>query len=127
MLSTSKKNDQPRAMETLIGENTVFQGIIKSDNSVRIDGRLEGSVQQADQVVVGAKGSVQGDINARTIIIGGKIAGNLTASGHLTLEEGSQVVGDMCTPQLEIGNGAVFEGHCVMLTDRRETDTPADR
>lgn len=108
----------PKEIETIIGEDTFFQGNIKSKGSIRIDGRLEGNIVEAAQVIVGAKGYVQGDITAQSVIIGGKVNGNVTATENIELQPGSQLLGDIHTSTLSIGEGAVFEGHCVMTSDK---------
>ncbi len=118
MFGNIKKNDTAKEIETLIGENTIFQGTIKSKGSVRIDGRLEGSILEGHQVIVGVKGYVQGDINANAVIVGGKINGNVTTKENIELKPGGQLLGDIHTAVLSIGEGAVFEGHCVMTSEK---------
>ncbi len=113
-----KEHSVPKEIETIIGENTLFQGTIKSKGSIRIDGRLEGSIVEASQVIVGAKGYVQGDITAHSVIIGGKVNGNVTAVESIEIQPGAQLLGDIHTSTLSIGEGAVFEGHCVMTSEK---------
>jgi cytoskeletal protein CcmA (bactofilin family) len=113
-----KKDNEFGVLETIIGPDSIFQGTIKSKNSVRVDGKLEGGVSEANGVIVGEKGQVQGDINARIVIIGGKITGNVTAMHSLEILSKSQVYGDIHTASLSIGDGAVFEGNCVMSTEK---------
>jgi cytoskeletal protein CcmA (bactofilin family) len=104
-------------METVLGPETHFQGTIRSKGSIRVDGRVEGGVS-AEGVVVGETGQVQGDITAKNIVIGGKVTGNIIAAGAMELQAKSQVFGDIRTSQLSIAEGAVFEGNCVMTTDK---------
>ncbi|MCX7716427.1 MAG: polymer-forming cytoskeletal protein [Endomicrobia bacterium] len=114
-----KKNlSEIKEIETVIGENTVFQGTIKTKGSIRIDGRLEGNIIEASQVIVGTKGYIQGDITARSVIVGGKVNGNITAVESIELQPGAQLLGDIHTSTLSIGEGAVFEGHCVMTSEK---------
>lgn len=113
-----KKPEVPKEIETIIGENTLFQGTIKTKGSIRVDGRLEGSIIEAAHVVVGVKGYIQGDITAHSVIIGGKVNGNVTATESIELQSGSQLLGDIHTSSLTIGEGAIFEGHCVMTSEK---------
>ncbi|MCX7956587.1 MAG: polymer-forming cytoskeletal protein [Endomicrobia bacterium] len=114
-----KKNvDVSKEIETIIGEGTVFQGAIKSKGSIRVDGRLEGNIIEAAQVIVGSKGYIQGDITAHSVIIGGKVNGNITAMESIELQPGAQLLGDIHTSTLSIGEGAIFEGHCVMTSEK---------
>lgn len=114
----AKKTEVSKEIETIIGENTVFQGTIKTKGSIRIDGRLEGNIIEAAHVIVGTKGYVQGDINAQSVVIGGKVNGNITAIESIEVQPGAQLLGDIHTSSLAIGEGAIFEGHCVMTSEK---------
>jgi cytoskeletal protein CcmA (bactofilin family) len=105
-------------METIIGPESHFQGTIRSKGSVRVDGRVEGGLS-GDVVIIGEGGEIQGDVTARNVIIGGKVTGNIMASGSLEMQSRCQVFGDIRTSQLNIAEGAVFEGNCVMTTDSK--------
>ena len=113
-----KKENEFGILETIVGPDSIFLGTIKSKNSVRIDGKIEGGVAEANGVIIGEKGQVQGDINARIVIVGGKITGNITAMHSLEILAKAQVYGDLHTGTLSIGEGAIFEGNCVMSTEK---------
>ncbi len=113
-----KISEPPKEVETIIGEDTILQGTLKTKGSIRIDGRLEGNIIEASQVIVGVKGYVQGDITAQAVIVGGKINGNVTAIESIELKAGAQLLGDIHTSTLSIGEGAIFEGHCVMASEK---------
>jgi cytoskeletal protein CcmA (bactofilin family) len=113
-----KKDDQFGSLETVIGPDSVFQGTLRSKSSIRVDGKLEGGVAEANGIILGDKGQIQGDINARLVIIGGKITGNITATHSLEILPKAQVFGDIHCALLTIGEGATFEGNCVMTTEK---------
>lgn len=113
-----KTENELGALETVIGPDSSFQGTIRSKSSLRIDGKLEGGVAEANGVVIGEKGQVQGDINARVVVIGGKVTGNITATHSLEILPKAQVYGDLHSALLCIGEGATFEGNCVMTTEK---------
>src|SRR5258708_38614434 len=104
-------------LETVLGAEASFQGTLRSKGSVRIDGKSEGGVW-AEGVVLGERGEVQGDISARTVVIGGKVTGNVHATESLELLAKSQVFGDLHAPQLLIAEGAIFEGSCLMASEK---------
>lgn len=125
-----KKENEFGVLETIIGAETVFHGTIQSKNSIRIDGKLEGGISEANGVIIGEKGQVQGDVAARVVIVGGKVTGNITASHNLEILNKAQVYGDVHCALLSIGEGATFEGNCVMSTEKNkiiEVDLEARR
>src|ERR1051325_3401055 len=104
-------------LETVIGAESYFQGSLRSKGSIRIDGKIEGGVS-AEGVILGERGEVQGDISARTVVVGGKVTGNIHATESLELLSKSQVFGDLHAPQLLIAEGAIFEGSCLMASEK---------
>lgn len=104
-------------LETVIGSESFFQGTLRSKGSVRIDGKIEGGIA-AEGIILGERGEVQGDISGRTIVVGGKVTGNIHATESLELLAKSQVFGDLHAPQLVIAEGAIFEGSCLMASEK---------
>ena len=113
-----KKDNVFGVIETIIGPESVFQGTLRSKSSIRIDGKLEGGIAEANGIIIGEKGQIQGDINGRVVVVGGKITGNVTATHSLEILPKAQVYGDIHCALLAIGEGATFEGNCVMSTEK---------
>ena len=116
-----KSNSQKGSshMETVIGTDTVIQGTVSSKGSLRVDGKIEGGITEADSVVIGETGDVQGDVAARAVVVGGKVIGNITASSIEILTEAS-IHGDIKTAALAISEGANFEGNCTMTKEKQQ-------
>src|SRR5476651_706322 len=113
--SNGKKPDAQ--LETIIGAESFFQGTLRSKGSIRIDGKIEGGIS-AEGVILGERGEIQGDISARTVVVGGKVTGNVHATESLELLTKCQVFGDLHAPQLLIAEGAIFEGSCLMASEK---------
>ena len=117
MFNGKLKDLETAKMETIIGPDSTFQGTIKSKGFVRVDGRVEGGVS-AEGIIVGEQGHVQGDVTAKSVVVAGKVTGNVTASTGLELQTKGQITGDIRAVQISIAEGAVFEGNCVMASDK---------
>jgi len=109
-------------METLIGPDAVLKGTFTAKGSVRIDGEIHGNISCEEGVVVGSKGLVRGHITAKSVVLGGRVKGNVTASRRLEVERGAVIEGDLSTPLLLVEEGASFEGNCHM----EESDNVVD-
>lgn len=107
-------------VETLIGTDTHFHGTITTKGMLRVDGKIDGGINEASEVIIGGDGQIKGDISAVNVIVGGKVTGNLSATSTIELLPTAHVYGDIRTPQLLIAEGAVFEGNCVMTTEREK-------
>lgn len=98
----------------LIGHGTTVEGKVRSQGSVRVDGRVVGEINAYEAVSIGVSGEVEGNISAKNITVGGKIRGNLTAQEKLVFLEKAVVQGDIRAAKLVIDEGATFDGKCSM-------------
>ena len=101
-------------MEAIIGPQTEVEGSIRTNESIRVDGKIKGGIH-AESILIGEKGVVLGDISANKITIGGKVKGNVAAASLLELLPSGQILGDIKTSKLVISDGACFEGNCQMI------------
>jgi len=93
-----------------LGGGTVVEGTIRANNSVRVDGRIKGKLICKNTLTIGINGEIEGDIEAKNAIIGGKIKGKIKVAEKLVLEAKSILIGDLKASKLLIDEGAVFEG-----------------
>ncbi len=118
-------------VNTIIGEGTTLKGDVKVEGSIQVDGEFEGTVVATDTLVIGETGKVDGDADVANAIVGGRMYGNVFASGKIELQRGSQLLGDIKTRGLVIEDGVVFQGNCHMgdvvePPERRRGDTALD-
>ncbi len=101
-------------LNTIVGKGTYFEGALKVQSSIRVDGKLKGRLTTGESLVVGKEGEIDGEVAVKNAIIGGKVRGKIHASGRIVLEEKSLFHGELKTAKLVINEGAVFEGVCSM-------------
>ena len=101
---------------TIIAAGTTLKGDISSNGDIRIDGSLQGNIQCQAKVVIGANGSVDGDISGQQADIMGKVSGTIKVKELLQLKGGSYVNGNLYAGKLQIEPSANFNGQCHMTT-----------
>lgn len=101
-------------LDTIVGKGTKVEGTVTVEGSTRIDGLLSGKLTSNDIVTVGPTGEVKADIKAKTIIIGGKVFGNIEASEKIEIQARAEFRGDLIAKSLLIEHGAVFHGNSNM-------------
>jgi cytoskeletal protein CcmA (bactofilin family) len=93
-------------------------GDIETGGTVRIDGRLEGSVRRAGSIIIGVDAVVQGNVSAREVVVGGSVQGNINAVDRVELQPTSVVTGDVEANAVLIQEGATLRGRmCVRHRD----------
>jgi cytoskeletal protein CcmA (bactofilin family) len=109
--------ETPRTTESVqahLGKGSRVEGKLTFEGSVEIDGCVDGEIGAQDAVIIGDSAVINAQIHAETIIIKGKVTGDLTARKRVELRAPGRVVGNITTPSLVIHEGVVFEGHCSM-------------
>ncbi len=94
-----------------IGKSIVFKGELSGNEDLVIEGTVEGRIQLSNnQVTIGAEGKITAEIDAKSIVVVGKTAGNLSASERVEVQSTGVVTGDIRSPKLLIQEGAVVNG-----------------
>jgi len=97
--------------QATIGKSLVIKGEVTGSESLYIDGRVEGSINLAgNRVTVGRNGVVNANINAREIVVLGKVRGNLAASDRVDIRTEGSLTGDVVAQRISIEDGAFFKG-----------------
>jgi cytoskeletal protein CcmA (bactofilin family) len=109
------KKNKFDTIETFIGQNTVLNGNISTEKTIRIDGKMTGNIENSAGVIIGDAASLKGDINSNYVLVSGTVEGNITATEYVELFNKSKIIGNIQTKMISISEGAVFEGRSLML------------
>lgn len=112
--NTMVKNEIGTTSINQIGSGTVIKGDVVSNEAIRIDGTLEGSLISKGKLVIGATGVIEGEVTCQNADIWGVVQGQITVSELLSLKASSKLNGDIITNKLSIEPGATFTGSCSM-------------
>jgi cytoskeletal protein CcmA (bactofilin family) len=89
-------------------------GDLETEGTLRIDGRLRGSVRRADLVILGAGAEVEGDVTAREVVVAGTVLGNIDALERTEVQATAVVTGDIATGAVLIHEGGTVRGHLLV-------------
>ena len=107
---------------SIIAAGMTVSGDIESSGVVKVEGRVEGSIRSARQVLVGRQGMVHGDIETREAVIGGSVEGTITGSERVEIQATASVQGDIITRTIVVAEGGRING-----TVRMEEGKPGTR
>jgi cytoskeletal protein CcmA (bactofilin family) len=114
MFKSKKKSMNPNITDTLVGEGSQFDGRIKSEASLRIEGSVTGDIECTGDVTIGEQGAVKSNILARNIIIAGSVHGNMMTKGTLKITSTGKLFGNTTSASLMIDEGGIFQGTSKM-------------
>lgn len=109
---------------TYIGPGVRIQGEISADAEIVVDGEVQGRLDLKQNLVVGPKGVVNGDIVAQSVQVGGKVVGNVRGIDRFELLQSGRIEGDVVSPRVVIAEGAFFKGN-VEMTSQQAPSAPA--
>lgn len=107
----------PDQIEVVLGPRATFNGYLRCDASIRLDGVVEGGViETPGNVLVTDTGRVMADIKAKTVSIAGAFKGTIVAE-RVELLEGGRLWGSINVRSFLLDDGAHFQGELLMQTD----------
>jgi cytoskeletal protein CcmA (bactofilin family) len=105
---------EPRASAVAyLDRGSKVSGELHFEGAARIDGDLDGEVD-GKEITIGESAVATAQIRADSIVVSGKVNGDITAAQRVELRATAKVIGNITSPKLIVHEGAVFEGHCSM-------------
>jgi cytoskeletal protein CcmA (bactofilin family) len=111
------RSDSPKELGdvvSIIGPGMKIVGDCSSDGTIRVEGKVEGSVNAGKSVVVGKDGSVKGDISTQDAIIAGTVNGSVNAESRVELQSTCRVQGDIRSRRVKLDEGGQVDGQLHM-------------
>ena len=94
-----------------IGKSVVIKGELSGSEDLYVDGQVEGSIAlKTNNLTVGPNGQVKASVDAKGVVVQGKLEGNVQASDRVELRKTAVVTGDISTQRISIEEGAYLKG-----------------
>ena len=117
----------PDQIDVVIGPRATFNGNLRCDGSVRLDGAVEGgAIETLGNVLITETARVMADIKAKTVSIAGAYKGNIFAD-RVELLEGGRLWGIITVGTFLLDEGAHFHGELVMRGGEQQDPFVANR
>lgn len=101
-----------------IGKSVIIKGELSGSEDLYVDGQVEGSIELAgNQLIIGPNGQVRANVNAKGVVVQGKLDGNIRASERVELAKSAIAVGDVSTKRITIEDGAYLKGKVEIERD----------
>ena len=108
----SLSSETGNSVGCVIAKGTVMDGEMETQENVRLDGVLKGSLSCKKRLVLGKSGKIEGSVKVKEADVGGVIEGDIITDGLLILRPNARVLGNISTKSIQIELGAVYVGEC---------------
>ena len=102
---------------------TSVEGTIRTENDLRVDGSIKGTLICEARLIIGPNGYVEGEVQCQSAVIEGKFEGKLEVKEQLNVREKAVINGNVYTGTLVVQPGAVFNVSCTMGATRPSQGT----
>lgn len=118
-MSFLDKEDKAGEYTSVISEQSHFQGTLDLQGAIRIDGNLEGNIDNAKLVTISRTGVMKGDISAKGAVIIGKMEGDICVE-ELEILADANIKGNIRTKSILIEKGAKVNVTVTVVTNEEE-------
>lgn len=106
---------------TVLSAGTAWEGSLKTQGSVRVEGQLSGEIDATDTVHVADGAQVDAKIRAALVVIAGQFQGEVNCRERLEIMPTGQVKAQLTTKSLVVHEGAFIEGQIHMSESKSVT------
>ena len=109
--------------QATIGRTLVIKGEISGSEALYIDGRVEGKILMPEsRVTIGRNGKVDASIQAREVVVMGKVTGNIECSDRVDIRSEGSVTGDISTVRISVEDGAALKGGIQVRNEQKHKE-----
>lgn len=106
-----------RRIGAFLDDGSEIEGKYTCTGMVLLDANLRGEITARDTLIIGEHAVVEATVSAATLVVRGKLTGNVTATDRVELKRSARVTGDVEAPVVVMEAGCVLDGRCRMTKD----------
>ena len=113
--------------KNLLNSDVEIKGNIKFSGELTFEGKLDGEIQTDGTLNLGDSATVNGNITAQTVVVRGKVNGNITAKEKIEIKAKAELFGDIRASKLAIEEGVTFVGKTEVNPNKVSPSAPPMR
>jgi cytoskeletal protein CcmA (bactofilin family) len=113
--------------KNVLGADVEIKGNLKFSGELTFEGKLEGEIQTDGVLNLGDSAVVNGNINATSVVVRGKITGNITAKEKIEIKAKTELFGDIRASKLAVEEGVTFVGKTEVNPNKVAPTAPVPR
>jgi cytoskeletal protein CcmA (bactofilin family) len=94
----------------VLSSDVEIKGKVKFTNDLVVDGLIEGEIYSDGSLTVGENARIKAEVHTRSVVIYGKVHGNITVTDRVEIKANAELIGDIKAATISIEAGAIFVG-----------------
>ena len=96
--------------KNILNSDVEIKGNIKFSGVLTLDGKLDGEIHTDGALLLGDSAVINGNINAQSVVVRGKVHGNINAKEKIEIKSKAELFGDIRASKLVIEEGVTYVG-----------------
>jgi cytoskeletal protein CcmA (bactofilin family) len=117
----------PSTSKNTLASDVEIKGNLKFSGELAFDGKLEGEINTDGVLNLGDSAVVNGNINAQSVVVRGKITGNISAKEKIEIKSKAELFGDIRAAKLLVEEGVTFVGKTEVNPNKVAPTAPLPR
>ena len=110
--------------KNILNSDVEIKGTLKFAGELTFDGKLDGDINSDGVLNLGDSAVVKGNLNVNSVVLRGKINGNVTAKEKIETKAKAELFGDIRSARLVIEEGVTFVGKSEVNPNKVSPSTP---
>jgi cytoskeletal protein CcmA (bactofilin family) len=120
-MSTTPNSDS----KNVLNSDVELQGTLRFSGELSFDGKLTGDINSEGALTLGDSAVIKGNINVNSVVMRGKVTGNVTAKDKIDIKTRTELFGDIRTARLTIEEGVTFVGQSDVNPNKLAPTAPS--
>jgi cytoskeletal protein CcmA (bactofilin family) len=111
--------------KNVLNSDVEIKGSLKFSGELTFEGKLEGEINSEGTLHLGDTAVVSGNISVGSVVVRGKINGNIVAKDKIDIKAKTELFGDIRAAKLVIEEGITFVGKTEVNPNKLSPSTTA--
>jgi cytoskeletal protein CcmA (bactofilin family) len=112
--------------KNILTSEVEIKGNLKFTGELLFEGKLDGEIHTEGVLTLGDSAVITGNINAQSVVVRGKVTGNVTAKDKIEIKAKAELFGDIRATKLIIEEGVTYVGK-TEVNPNKVSPTPPPR
>jgi cytoskeletal protein CcmA (bactofilin family) len=108
--TNSLMNTAPGSGKNVLTSDVEIKGNLRFAGELTFEGKLDGEIHSDGTLHLGDSAVINGNINVQSVVVRGKVNGNITAKEKIDIKSKTELFGDIRASKLVIEEGVTFVG-----------------